>query len=164
MSLFVKKPNELVSRLRDEAIFPTNWLSEMSRAMDSFMNRGDLPLSREFFGDGTYAPALNVSETPSEYKITAELPGMKEQDIELQLQDNSLILKGEKKHESEEKDKNFLRIERSYGSFYRRIPFPARVNPEKVEAKFKEGVLAINIAKADDTVKNTRRIDIRKDS
>ncbi len=92
-------------------------------------------------------PAINMSENEKEIKVEAELPGMEPKDVELTIQDNNLIIKGEKKFKEEESKDNFHRIECSYGSFYRAIPLPTEVDESKISAKFKNGILKIKLPK-----------------
>ena len=111
----------------------------------------------EFFGErrsglaeGSWAPAVDVSETEAELVIRAELPGLSQKNIELNLQDNVLTLKGEKQQEQKEEKENFHRVERSYGSFSRSFTLPVNVNAEAVQATFKNGVLEITMPKAEE--------------
>jgi HSP20 family protein len=94
-----------------------------------------------------WSPKVNVSETEKEVLVTAELPGIEEKDVEVTLDNGVLAIKGEKKAEKEEKNKNYHRIERSYGSFVRSIALPHEVEEEKVEATFKNGVLTVKLPK-----------------
>lgn len=111
--------------------------------MESFFNE---PFKRMPFDELNY-PQVNVSEDENQVTVTAELPGMNSEDIEINIRQDNLILQGEKRFEDEEKDKNFHRIECSYGSFYRTIPLPSEVDADKGKAKFKDGVLTVNMPK-----------------
>lgn len=106
-------------------------------------------------------PRVDVAETENEIKVTAELPGMEEKDIELTLAGDALTLKGEKKAESEEKGKNYHRVERSFGSFQRVIPLPAEVDPAKAQAAFKKGVLTVTLAKTPAAKAQSKRIEVK---
>ena len=112
--------------------------------MESFFNE---PFERMPFGEIGY-PQVNVSETENEVTVTAEMPGMDSKDIDISIRQNNLILQGEKKFEDEEKNKNYHRIECSYGSFYRAVPLPTEVDADKVKAKFKDGLLTVNLPKS----------------
>ncbi|WP_461833616.1 Hsp20/alpha crystallin family protein [Desulfothermus sp.] len=107
------------------------------------------PFNFSLFREVTY-PAINISENEKEIKVKAELPGLEPKDVELTIQNNTLILKGEKKLEEEEKKDNFHRIECSYGSFYRSIPLPTEIDESKVSAKFKNGILEIRLPKKEE--------------
>jgi HSP20 family protein len=108
---------------------------------------------------GDLVPRLDVSETEREIKVTAELPGMDEKDVNVTLEGDVLTLKGEKKAEAEEKGKNFHRVERTYGSFQRVITLPAEVDATKVTAGFKKGVLTVTLAKS--PAAQTRKIEVK---
>ncbi len=116
------------------------------------------PFNFSLFKDVSY-PAVNISENDKEIKVKAELPGLDSKDIDLSIQNNTLILKGEKKFEEEESKENFHRIECSYGSFYRAIPLPAEVDESKVSAKFKNGVLEIKLPKKEEI--RAKKIEIK---
>ena len=107
------------------------------------------------------APRVDVTESERDYEITAELPGIDEKDVELTLANNLLTIRGEKKTEREEKDKNYYLSERSFGSFRRSIPLPAEVDEDKVEARFKNGVLTVRLPKSAEAQAKTRRIEVK---
>ena len=124
--------------------------------------------AREFFSPmlgeentETFMPKVEVEETQKGYFVRAELPGMQEKDINLSLDDNCLILKGEKKSESKSEDKNNVRSEFNYGSFYRTIPFRADVDDNKIDATYKDGILTVNLVKKSDGTERTKRIHIK---
>jgi HSP20 family protein len=108
-------------------------------------------------------PRVDVSESENEYEVTAELPGIDEKDVELTLADNVLTIRGEKKVEREEKDKdkNYYMSERSFGSFRRAVPLPAEVDEDRVEANFKNGVLTVHLPKSPQAQARTRRIEVK---
>jgi HSP20 family protein len=110
---------------------------------------------------GVFSPKVDVNETDREIKISAELPGMDEKDIDVSLQNDILTIKGEKKEEKEDKGKDYYRMERSYGSFSRTIPLPVEVETDKVEAKFKKGVLSITLPKTPKAVAETKKIAVK---
>jgi HSP20 family protein len=92
-------------------------------------------------------PAVDIKETDNELTVNAELPGMNPDDIDVSIQDNHMILQGEKKFEEERGEGEYRCIERRYGSFYRVVPLPAEVDKENVKAKFKNGVLEVSVPK-----------------
>jgi len=110
---------------------------------------------------GAFTPQVDVTENDKEIKISAELPGMDERDIDVSLQNDMLTIKGEKKEEKEDKGKDYYRMERSYGSFIRTIPLPVEVETDKVEAKFKKGVLSITLPKTAKAVAETKKIAVK---
>ena len=107
-------------------------------------------------------PQIDVSETETEVKIEAELPGVDEKDVEVVLSDGRLTIKGEKKQETEEKKKDFHMIERSFGSFARSIGLPFDADPEKVKAKFAKGVLTVTVPKPPEVKAKEKKIAIGK--
>ncbi len=108
-----------------------------------------------------FVPRIDVSESDKEISISADLPGMEPEDIDILLDNNLLTISGEKKAETEEKGKRFYRLERSYGSFYRTIPLPDEVDENKIEANFRRGVLTIRLPKTMEAQKRSKRITIK---
>ncbi len=99
---------------------------------------------------GVWSPAVDISETENALMMTAEIPGMKKEDISISINNNVLVLKGEKKKEKESKDENYHRIERSYGSFTRSFSLPTTVDANKVKASYKDGVLIVELSKKEE--------------
>ena len=95
----------------------------------------------------SWSPAVDIFETEGEIVVKAELPGMERKDIQLNLENNVLTLKGERKFQKETKDDNYHRIERSYGVFSRAFSIPTSVDEEKIRADYKDGVLKIALPK-----------------
>jgi len=106
-------------------------------------------------------PNVDVHETDREFTIEAELAGLDEKDVELELKDDVLTLKGEKKAEKEEKKKDYHLSERSWGSFERSFHLPDGVDRDKVSAKFRNGVLTVSLPKTEKARKESRKISIR---
>jgi HSP20 family protein len=138
----------------------------MSSIFDDLWDRfsmvpyGSLDVS---FGEKIY-PSIDVKETDKDMIITAELPGINEKDVEVLLEDGALTIKGEKKEEREEKGENFYHCERVYGSFDRSIPLHEGLDTTKVDARFKNGVLTIDIPKtADSQSVKGRKVSIHTD-
>jgi HSP20 family protein len=100
-----------------------------------------------------------VTETDKQVKVTAEIPGLEEKDVEVLLQDNVLTLKGEKRSEIDDKDRQFS--ERYYGRFERRIPVGPDIETDKVEASFKNGILTVTLPKTTTAQSNVKRIAIK---
>lgn len=137
---------------------------EMNRLFDDFFKGfGMRPFSEETESFGVFNPMVDMTEDESSVQITAELPGMDEKDIEINLNKDSLTIKGEKKTESEKKDKESYYTERSFGSFTRVLPIPADVDPEKAEAVFKKGVLNITLPKLVKEKKAQKKIKIKSE-
>jgi HSP20 family protein len=108
------------------------------------------------------APRIDVSESDTELKIEAELPGVEEKDLEIVLSDGRLTIKGEKKQEKEEKKKDYHLVERSYGSFARSIGLPFAADPDKVTASFAKGVLTVTVPKPAEIKAKEKKIPIGK--
>ncbi len=118
----------------------------------------------EFFNDvvrnnrDSFVPGIDISETDNQFQITAELPGMNKDDIEISLDNGRLSISGERKFEKEEEGKKFHRVETRYGSFNRSFQLPDNVDEESIQATYENGLLNISIDKAEDKVK--KKIEI----
>jgi len=136
--------------------------NEMNRMFDSLFNDPfDLaPLSIRKM-PAEFSPRVNVSESDTAMQVTAELPGMDEKDIQISLEQDCLVLSGEKKTETEESGKNFHRLERTSGSFQRVIPLVSEIQADKVDATFKNGVLTITLPKAASAAKAAKKITVK---
>ncbi|UCH79662.1 MAG: Hsp20/alpha crystallin family protein [Nitrospiraceae bacterium] len=108
-----------------------------------------------------FRPNIDVSETDNEFRVSAELPGMDDKDIEVNLNRDSLTIRGEKKQEKEDKGKDYYHVERSYGSFTRTIPLPVEIESDKAEAHFKKGVLTVTVPKNVKAVESKKKIAIK---
>lgn len=123
------------------------------------------------FGDGFFKFGnefnirSNVSETDKDFCVTAELPGLTDEDVDVSVTGDRLIIKGEKKSEKEERSdeegREFHRVERSSGSFQRMMTLPFTIDPDKVEAVVKNGVLTITIPKPPEAIAKTKRIKVK---
>jgi HSP20 family protein len=118
---------------------------EMNRLFDDFFGGRALePFGALGEGWDAFSPQVDVVETDKEIRVSAELPGLDDKDVEVSLSRDVLTISGEKR---QEKGRDYFRAERSYGSFRRSIPLPAEVNTEKVDAVFKKGVLTVTLPK-----------------
>ncbi len=138
---------------------------EMRERMNDMFDRFFNEFSLEPFGfwvdGGAFQPRVDVKETDNDITVSAELPGMDDNDIDVSLIHDELTISGEKKGEVEEKGKHYSRTERSYGSFQRVLRLPCEVEQDKIEATFKNGVLTINLPKSPDAIKRTKKIAIK---
>jgi HSP20 family protein len=150
--------------------FMRRFSEDMDRMFEDFgLGRGLLAPGLErgldqlgTLGGTAWAPQVEVMERDNELIIRADLPGMSKDDINVDLDDNSLIIRGERRSEREEDEEGYYRSERSYGSFYRRIPLPAGVKTEEANADFSNGVLEITMpAAAKRSEAKNRQIEIR---
>jgi HSP20 family protein len=110
---------------------------------------------------GARIPALNIAETKDAIEITTELPGVDEKDINVSLDDNRLVISGEKKQESDRTDKEWHVVERSYGAFHRAIALPFEPNEASIEAHFDKGVLHLKVKKPAEVEKAKKTIEIK---
>jgi len=106
-------------------------------------------------------PASDIVESKDSFEISIELPGLKKEDVKVTLQNNMLIISGEKKVESESKDHTFHRVERTYGSFYRSFELPMPVDSGKIQADFKDGILKIGLPKVEEAKPKEIAISIK---
>ena len=126
---------------------PFGELATLREEMDKIWNRffGEWPGTESFRGE--WAPSLDVSETTENILVKAEVPGMDAKDIDISLANDVLTIKGKKEQEKEE---NYHRTERSYGSFSRSIRLPHEVQSDKIKASYKDGVLKITLPKSEE--------------
>ncbi|CAN7573674.1 Hsp20/alpha crystallin family protein [Phenylobacterium sp. LjRoot225] len=139
----------------------TAFRREMDQLFDTFFTPAE---ARSFASSDLTAavrPSVDVQETEQAYTVTAELPGIDQKDIELNLSDNTLTLRGEKRTERNEEDGGRRYSERSFGRFERIIPFPAEVDADQVEASCENGVLKVVLPKNAKARDKTRRIEVR---
>ena len=140
---------------------------EMDRLFENALKGfGHTPISNELFtplsSSGLLKPELDVAVTDKEYSITVEVPGVSEKDVKIEIVDNTMTIRGEKKQEKEEKEKDYYRVERSYGSFQRVLSLPEDANQDDVKATFKNGVLTIKMPrKTLSTKTDVKKIEIK---
>lgn len=145
----------LLPRLREKSLAAKRPMS-IADLMEDFWREplGALPA---LFGESGY-PAVDVSEAGGVVTVKAELPGLDPKDVEISIENDALVLRGEKKFEDEEKKDNYHRIERSYGSFARLVPLPGKVREDEAKARFEKGVLTITLPR--DTTTDAKKITI----
>ncbi len=145
---------------------------EMDRLLDDFqVGSWRSPFRRSVFDIEPFwrgemiwgkAPAVDIVEKDKSYEITAELPGMDQNDIEVKYSDGTLTIKGEKKDEKEEKKKDYYLSERRYGSFQRSFGVPDGIDADKIEAAFKNGVLTVTLPKTPEAQKSEKKIAVKQ--
>lgn len=134
-------------------------ITRFNRPESDLMSKRFSDIMDEFFNDAvktrrsTFVPSIDVSETEDQFLITAELPGMDKEDIDISLENNRLSISGERSFEKEDKGKKYHRVESSYGSFERSFQLPDNVDEESISATYEDGLLNINIDKSEDKVK-----------
>lgn len=142
---------EQIDRLMDEfdrGLFPSRWFEST-------------PFSKFTSEVGAIVPAVDVVDEEKAYRVTAELPGLSDKDIEVTKDGDLLTIKGEKKEEREEKEKGYFLSERSYGSFQRSLRLPDGIDDAKIEAKFENGVLTVVLPKTPEAVSKPKKIAIK---
>lgn len=110
---------------------------------------------------GMLRPHVDISASTKEYTITVEVPGVSENDIALEISEDTLIIKGEKKQKQEDRSENYYRMERSYGSFRRMLSLPEDAKQENIKASFKHGILTITIPRKEPSPSQIRNIEIK---
>lgn len=158
-----KKDNEKKVTVRRESEEPLHALQHnMNRLFDDFFGDfGMTPFGR--WGEQTrlFQPQIDISENDKAITVTAELPGLTDEDVEISLDRDVLTISGEKKEEKEDKGDNYYHVERSYGAFRRQISLPTEVVADKVEATFKNGVLTIDLPKSPEAQKRVKHITVK---
>jgi HSP20 family protein len=153
---------------------PDVWRSfrtEMDRLFDRFSGAFGMPSLRRMFdiepawrfdsSFGLAAPAIDVSEDETAYKISAELPGLEAKDLDVSISGDTLLIKGEKRQEKEQKDKNYHLTERAYGSFRRAFALPDGVARDKIAADLSKGVLTVTLPKTAEARKPAQKIEVK---
>ncbi|KJV55779.1 hsp20/alpha crystallin family protein [Orientia chuto str. Dubai] len=149
---FLTRRNKLDNRNNVRHDYLSNVLSDFLNEFSSFP-------SSLFYEDKSLSPRLDISETDTEYNLEIELPGVKQQDVDLKIDNNVLTIQGHKGEQSEEKEKNYCMRERYYGSFKRSISLPSNIDENNIGATFNHGILHIKIAKKEQN--KARKIEIK---
>lgn len=145
--------------------------TDLDRLFDRFTDKVGFPSLPRLFGGASATPsdvsvsiavpAVDVTEADGAYKVTAELPGLAEKDIEVSVSGDMLVLRGEKRQEREEKEANYYLSERSYGSFQRSFTLPDGVDRDKISAEFSKGVLTLTLPKTAEAKKQDKKIEVK---
>lgn len=136
---------------------------DLDHLFDNFFRGFSLPSPQrgdETWMGGLMLPRVDIAEAKKEYTITVEVPGVDEKDIDLTITEGTLTIRGEKHYEKEDHDRQYHRVERSYGHFQRVISLPADANEDAIEAKFKNGILTLTIPKTSQAKPEGRKIPI----
>lgn len=150
-----RQMNDPIRRFREEFDNMVDRFFKEPFFSDSFLSPFD-------FDKETFAPACNIEEKDKKYTIVAEMPGIDPDNIEIEIDDYSLSIKGkrEEKITTDDEEKQMHMVEHSYGSFYRSFTLPENIDPEAITADYKNGILSIDLPKVDQGKK--RKISIRK--
>ncbi|MGH9326355.1 MAG: Hsp20/alpha crystallin family protein [Terriglobia bacterium] len=114
----------------------------------------------EQLGTKAWAPPVDIYETDHDLVLKAELPGVDPKELEVRVEDNTLYLKGERKQETEVKEENYRRVERSYGTFIRTFSLPHTINTEDIRADYKDGILTLTMAKREEAKPKTIKVTV----
>jgi HSP20 family protein len=150
--------------------FMRRFSEEMDRLFEDFRLGGGLlapTFGRELGGAGSaggalWSPQVEVFEREGQLVVRADLPGMTKDDINVEINDDALVIRGERRSEREEDEEGYYRTERSYGSFYRSIPLPEGVDAEDANATFRNGVLEVTMPAPERAEQQRRRLEIRE--
>ncbi|MCY3790891.1 MAG: Hsp20/alpha crystallin family protein [Gemmatimonadetes bacterium] len=135
------------------------WRNSFDNLFDAFFGEDSrLPV---LTGNAAFSPRIDVKEDDASYEISAELPGLEEKDIEITVDDGTLVLRGEKSDAKEEKEGKFFRQERIYGRFERAFHLPDGVQDDAIEAQFKNGVLTLHLPKKEEAKKVVRQVEVK---
>ena len=135
----------------------TNNLTPTRNLFDNFFEGWNVP---SLFGEEkTWVPAFDIAETEKDYIITAEVPGIEAKDLDVTFTEGVLTVKGEKKQEKEDKGEDYHHIERHYGSFHRSFRIPGKVQVDKIDSNFKDGVLKLTLPKSEES--ETKKIEVK---
>ncbi len=143
----------LIKWRRREVWDPFRYLAELQEDMNRLFDLSLARLPREAIesAGGEWMPSVDIIDDKDKIRIKADLPGVDKNDVEINIEDGVLTIRGERKEEKEEKDKNYYRRECFYGTFERSIALPAEVEVDKAEANYKDGVLEIVLPKKEES-------------
>jgi HSP20 family protein len=166
-------PEQTTMPMKREDTAPRRWdpfdmFETLQEEMDRFWRRpgpvwaGAFPsFLRRATGQGmTWAPRTDVYEKDNTLIVKADLPGLKNEDVQVELDDDGLVIRGASKAESEVKEENYYRMERSLGTFYRRLPLPFEVKPDQIQATMRDGVLEVRIPRPAEKKAEAKRIPV----
>ena len=133
------------------------WANEVEQIFDRFLGR---PLANSpFYGKEGFVPSLDIAETEKEYVVHVDLPGVKSQDVKLEIHEDRLTISGKRESVEKAEGKNYHRVERTSGEFFRTVVLPSVVDQERIEADFQDGVLEVRLPKS--TKSQPRKIEIK---
>ena len=166
------KEKERTEIVRGGSAFPSLWASpfssmrrfteEMDRLFEDFGGRHDWPAWPREWGEGRWRPDIEMFEKDGQLVVRADLPGLTKNDVKVDIAEDALTIRGERRKEHEEKGEAFYRSERSYGGFYRVVPLPEGVSPESVNATFHDGVLEVTMKAPARPAVEPRHVEIKE--
>lgn len=141
---------------------PFRELDDVSNRLNAIFGRippGVEP-GREMLAVSDWTPSVDISETDTAYLIKGEIPGVKKEDIKVTIEKGMIIMRGERRHEKEEKGEKFHRIERSFGSFMRSFRMPEDADESRVKAEFKDGMISVTLSKSEKAKNKPKEIEV----
>ncbi|MBX9771587.1 MAG: Hsp20/alpha crystallin family protein [Candidatus Obscuribacterales bacterium] len=138
--------------------------NDISCVFDNFFGSFETGMLRPFseMSEAMFQPRVEVKESSGDLRVSVELPGIDDKDLDVSISEDALIISGEKREVKEENTCGYYRMERCYGSFHRRIPFPFPIDRDRAEASFKKGVLNVVLPKTTDAKHQVKKINIKK--
>jgi len=142
---------------------PMSLMADMDRLFEDFRSDWEnaFMVPRAFATDLIRQPLIDLADNGKEYVMKAEVPGIKKEDLRIEITENGIEISGETKTEQKEEDKGYLRRERRYASFFRSLPLPEAVLTDKAEAELKDGVLTVKLPKASVPEKKTKKVHVK---
>ena len=144
---------------------PVSLMTDMDRLLDDFRSdwENTFMIPRAFSTDLVRQPLMDLSDNGKEYLVKAEVPGIRKEDLNIEITEHGIEISGETKSEEkeEDKDKGYLRHERRYSRFYRSLPLPNAVQTDKAEAELKDGILTVTLPKVTSTEKKSKKVQVR---
>ena len=139
---------------------PFRELSTLQNRVNSLFQDYGRPSQDELTASGSFVPAVDVYEDEHKVTLKLEVPGVKQDDLDVQVENNTLTIRGERKFEKEEKEENFQRIERRYGSFSRSFTLPNTIDTDSVNANYENGVLKVELAKREEAKPKQIKVNV----
>jgi HSP20 family protein len=136
--------------------------SEMNRLFEGYNGAAERSGGQLVQSGRLWSPSVDVAETQNDIVLRAELPGMKQEDIDIELTGDTLTIRGERKFENEERRENFVRVERSYGRFQRSFTLGVPVQHDRVKATYRDGILEVHLPKSEET--KPRKVMVTSDN
>lgn len=151
----------LQGRTRGLVPFTSRLAPEVDALQETVRRLFDEPFGTDVFAPTMrFYPPAEITETPEEFTLAAETPGMSKKDLQIEFEKGILTIRGEKEEKQEKKDRRYHLVERAYGSFQRSFSFPGSVEAAKIKADFADGILTIHLPKTAETKASGRRIEI----
>lgn len=137
---------------------------DMNRVFENFFRTFEMCMMTPFsdLSGGMFQPRVEVKDSSNDIRVSVELPGIDEKDLDVSISHNCLTIKGEKREEKEDNTSGYYRMERSYGSFYRSILFPCEIDKNNAAATFKRGVLTVSLPKTANSQQHIKKITVKK--